>query len=142
MLQGWLDDPQNLILSGTLSGWVCDPENASPLDLQIYIDRRLFKEIRADQYREDLVQAGIGDGRSGFNLRIPVNTGVQTHIQVKPQGEYLFPNGILLINDGNITRSSIDTEIPLPPPELLTKTGSDTREHFTMIQGEFHNIFQ
>ena len=52
-----------------ISGWAwCQAAPARPLRLEVLEDDRVIGSVLADQYREDLQAAGIGDGRHGFAL--------------------------------------------------------------------------
>jgi len=55
-------------IHGFLQGWcqlIGDPD---PVQLEIHIDGRVATTVAADQFRQDLADAGIGEGRHGFNL--------------------------------------------------------------------------
>jgi glycosyltransferase involved in cell wall biosynthesis len=65
----------------SIVGWVWDPSDSdAPVRLQIIIDDAVVEEILADQYREDLKNAGIGDGSHAFQWFFRRKlTGHETH---------------------------------------------------------------
>src|ERR1051326_4339671 len=70
-LQGFIDEAN----PSRIAGWIWNrlqPEQRLEVEL-IDGDTRLARVV-ADQYRADLLQAGIGDGRHGF--AIPVGDGL------------------------------------------------------------------
>ena len=55
-----------------LRGWAWDPSRAyERVLIDIDIDGLLYGPVRADGFRPDLIPAGIGDGRHGFELDLP-----------------------------------------------------------------------
>lgn len=71
-------DPSSLpghidgVTDGIVVGWVREPGNDNPAVVNVLLDGRLCAEgICADYFRRDLMDAGIGDGRFGFSLRLP-----------------------------------------------------------------------
>jgi SAM-dependent methyltransferase len=53
----------------TIAGWAADTNAPSaPLGVDVYIDDRLQATLTADGFRQDLKDAGYGDGRKGFSL--------------------------------------------------------------------------
>jgi hypothetical protein len=66
-LQGFVDGYDD----GTLFGWAARPGDARPVTLDIRRDGRSIGTTVAALYREDLKNAGIGDGRHGFEFRLP-----------------------------------------------------------------------
>lgn len=65
---GRIDD----VTRDVISGWAFDPAAPErPMRLRV-LDRGVaIAELVADQFRGDLLQAGIGDGRHGFTLVVP-----------------------------------------------------------------------
>jgi len=52
-------------------GWAWNPKKPEErLSVVVYIDGKPLAEGVADQFREDLLKAGIGDGKYGFKLRL------------------------------------------------------------------------
>ena len=66
-LQGFVDGFDD----GTLFGWAARPGDARPLTIEVLRDGRSLGTALASLYREDLKNAGIGDGRHGFEFRLP-----------------------------------------------------------------------
>lgn len=55
----------------TVAGWAADMKTpAAPLTVDVYIDDRLQATLTADLFRQDLKEAGYGDGRKGFMLAL------------------------------------------------------------------------
>jgi hypothetical protein len=55
-----------------IAGWAWDqrkPDQA--VNVEIYVDTRLLATVSADQFREDLQEAGVGDGKHGFAYPTP-----------------------------------------------------------------------
>ncbi len=68
MLEGYLDfnDGQRVF------GWAwCRGRPAVPIEIEIRVDDRPVLTIVADRPRKDLIKAGLGDGRHGFDVRLP-----------------------------------------------------------------------
>lgn len=60
-----------LIGSDRLTGWAWDPAAPDvPVMLRILADGVVIGRVLANQYRSDLFQAGIGNGRNGFEIGI------------------------------------------------------------------------
>lgn len=59
------------VAGGEAFGWLFDPEHPDePLSVEVRCDDQIVSSGLADQYREDLDHAGIGNGRHGFRLKI------------------------------------------------------------------------
>lgn len=70
-LQGYIDMSQPELVFGW--AWNSDqPEKR--LELDIYLDDTLLGRVVADSHREDLEEAGLGDGAYGFNFEHPALT--------------------------------------------------------------------
>jgi SAM-dependent methyltransferase len=55
----------------SIAGWAADTKTPSaPLSVDVYIDDRLQATLTADVFRQDLKDAGYGDGRKGFTLAL------------------------------------------------------------------------
>jgi hypothetical protein len=54
-----------------LSGWAYDPSDRDPLDIQLVEDDVAIAAAKANDFRADLVDAGVGDGHCAFYIRIP-----------------------------------------------------------------------
>lgn len=67
---GYLDK----ITPKSVSGWAWCQENPQTRPtIQIIITGELIAETVCNQYRADLVSEGIGDGKYGFNIELPVS---------------------------------------------------------------------
>ncbi|WP_158929231.1 Hint domain-containing protein [Acidisphaera sp. S103] len=66
-LQGNLDG----LDGASIGGWAFDPEHpGSPVILDVLDGHGLIARVTANRFRADLEEAGIGDGRHGFELRL------------------------------------------------------------------------
>ena len=65
-LEGFLDPPA----ADRIDGWARDG-GAHPVLIEVLVDGGIVARLPADQFREDLHAAGIGDGRHGFSVRLP-----------------------------------------------------------------------
>ena len=69
MLSGHLD---RVSRDGWVSGWCWYPDQpAAHVDLMVLVDDERVGTVRADAFRPDLQQAGIGDGTHGFSMALP-----------------------------------------------------------------------
>jgi hypothetical protein len=67
-LRGFVDDVSSL----RIAGWVQNVENReAPVCLDIYAGGRLIGQTLANRFREDLLQAGLGNGRHAFAFMLP-----------------------------------------------------------------------
>ncbi len=58
----------------TISGWAWDPQQPNaPVSVNIYADNSLVGSVSANQFRQDLLDAGIGNGVHGFSFATPAN---------------------------------------------------------------------
>jgi hypothetical protein len=68
--RGYLDG----LAGRVIAGWAVDPDgDGLPLEIEVLIDGELVGTAVADQYRQDLADAGIGAGRNAFALPVPVH---------------------------------------------------------------------
>ena len=57
-----------------IAGWAANVTGTdAPVTVEIYVDDQLQATGTADGFRQDLKEAGYGDGRRGFNLALPEN---------------------------------------------------------------------
>jgi len=55
-----------------IEGWLyCDAWDGQPIKLQVFVGSDLLGECVVDRYRNDLQEAGFGDGRCGFSFFVP-----------------------------------------------------------------------
>lgn len=104
---GYLDG----IFNDCIIGWVFDRNNPNKrIVVNIYIDDKKVGEIEASMYRLDLEKNGIGDGRHGFNFKIPeeyLNGSKHTvkvfancvELKNSPQEVVLLPRGYQFFED-------------------------------------------
>lgn len=79
-----------------VAGWALRrgrPE--TPVEVEVRLEDRVLQRTRADRFRQDLVRAGIGDGRHGFNvvfdtpLRPEQKSGVSVLVVCGADGPYV-----------------------------------------------------
>jgi D-alanine transfer protein len=64
------------IADGRISGWAWDPDNPDrPVTVELLADGHLVLAVVADELRDDLAQAGKGNGRHGFDIPVPQSLG-------------------------------------------------------------------
>ena len=68
-LRGFVD----LVSARSVEGWAQNVEHPeAPVCLDIYAGGELIGQILANQYREDLKQAGLGSGHHSFEFTQPI----------------------------------------------------------------------
>lgn len=69
---GYVDSTEG----GRIEGWAADTANPNvPLEIEIYLGDQVIASGRADGFREDLLQAGMGDGKHAFSCVLPRRLG-------------------------------------------------------------------
>ncbi len=69
-------------LNGRACGWILDLDQPNqPVPLGLYAEGKLIQSALADLFREDIRDAGIGDGCCGF--QIPVDIASQFEIEIR-----------------------------------------------------------
>jgi hypothetical protein len=84
------------VRGGQLYGWCWLTQAPDPVTLDVLVDERLVTRVTADVFRQDLLDAGIGQGRHGFF--IPIET-----LQAQPSSLIrvrVTEHGIELNNSG------------------------------------------
>jgi hypothetical protein len=74
------------IMNGRLHGWCRKAGWLQPVDLEVFRNDVLVGTILADRFREDLADAGIGNGNHGFVYdlgHLPKDPGCRIRISVK-----------------------------------------------------------
>jgi hypothetical protein len=99
--EGWVDETS----CNALQGWVWNKLAPNvPLRVEIVVNGTVIQTLNADVFRQDLQNAGKGDGRHSFKLDLPVrlkNSSNNT-INVRVIGtNFLVPNGNKTINCAN-----------------------------------------
>ena len=75
--------------NGFITGWAIDARNPNaPLRVDLFIDDVAITTVTADQYRDDLRDAGLGDGRHGFEIAVPhhLQDGVPHRLRLRVAG--------------------------------------------------------
>ncbi len=96
--QGHLDGMDG----GVAWGWARDAGRVERVTVEVRLDGRSVAKVRAELPRPDLVVAGIGDGRYGFNLILPdgVLDGGRHELRVlMVEADWELPGSPLLIHD-------------------------------------------
>jgi GT2 family glycosyltransferase/tetratricopeptide (TPR) repeat protein len=68
-------------------GWLL-PEGhfGESSSVDVYIDGLFYTEVKADSYREDLVKHGLGSGKNGFKITLPLKVKQESTIEVCYRG--------------------------------------------------------
>src|SRR6266702_1386360 len=82
----------------TISGWTWNSQQPdTPINVDVYSDGAFLTSVPANQFRQDLRNAGIGNGVHGFSLATPnslKNAATQTHfVSLNFPGTTLDLNG-------------------------------------------------
>jgi len=84
----------------TILGWAWDPrQSGAPVRVDVYADSQLLATVLADQFRQDVADARVGDGRHGFSLTTPdsLKDGKAHLIGIKVSGtDDTLAEGVLL----------------------------------------------
>jgi hypothetical protein len=52
-----------------VAGWAwCRGQPETRVDIEVRLGDRILQRARADRFRQDLLRAGVGDGKHGFNI--------------------------------------------------------------------------
>jgi SAM-dependent methyltransferase len=78
MLDGYVDACDD----GLLTGWAARTGSADPVHLDILCDGIAIGSVTAALFREDLLAAGIGTGRHGFEFDVPA--------EIRARGAYVL----------------------------------------------------
>lgn len=73
----------------TISGWAWDSTLPNtPINVDIFSDNVLVMTVLADQFRQDLVNSGVGNGNHGFSFTVPMSLkdGMLHSIEVRFNG--------------------------------------------------------
>ncbi len=104
-IQGYLDKVEGLYAIG----WAFNkakPEER--LKVVVYVDDKPVAEGVADKFREDLLKAGIGDGRYGFEIRLPnqIFKDYPQEVKIKVKDKNVYLQGTVILYKNNISESS------------------------------------
>jgi hypothetical protein len=58
------------VVDGCLYGWCHLTQSSNPVALEVFVDERPMVRLTADMFRQDLLDAGIGQGRHGFSIAL------------------------------------------------------------------------
>ncbi len=85
----------DLVWRWRLHGWCWEVGSGGPLDLDICFDGTKVGTVRADQHRDDLQQAGIGNGNHAFSVDLAaMGARADTVVNVRVSGRtYELNNG-------------------------------------------------
>jgi hypothetical protein len=116
-----------------LSGWVYDSSNPNTVvNLDVYEGSTLIMaNIPAGNFRQDLLNAGIGNGYHGFQFETPLQlkTGQNRNISLRASGcSYVFANSPRAINcnAGARTSASFEPEEVIVEQELTVSPNPNT----------------
>lgn len=104
VLQGSVD----YVAPHQVLGWVWD--SAAPsrrLDVVAVRDAKTVSAMVANLYRPDLAQAGIGDGRHGFDFRFTLDAPCEIAVQMQ-DGQYQIP-----VSGGHFSQPQIEDSIDI-----------------------------
>ncbi|HRF43559.1 MAG TPA: hypothetical protein PLD30_04855, partial [Candidatus Competibacteraceae bacterium] len=99
-LKGYLDTCD----ANSICGWIIDENNINQsVEIEVIADGELIACAIANEFRQDLLDAGIGNGHCAFSIDMPISLldGVEHKIKIKEK-----ETGLLLINDKAITFQS------------------------------------
>jgi autotransporter-associated beta strand protein len=111
----------------SITGWAYDPERPDqPVTLEVLDGDGLLAQVVANRYRDDLVEAGYGDGRHGFELRLASGLSPLTShcIRVRRAGGGVELTGsplVLKARPANVSR--IDAHLAI---EAAARSAQDT----------------
>ncbi len=141
-------------------GWARDPRRpASPVDVELFLDGVPIARTTANIFREDLRQAGIGDGFHGFVVVLPLFEVCERvrQITARPVGseQCLAGGPIAVVPRNRLTREALarmyisgqgieigalHTPLPVPPGVTVRFVDRLSREdlyaHYPEIQGQ------
>lgn len=138
----------------TISGWAWDSNqsDASLLGtsgyggttawLDLFADGKFFKSVPAQDFRQDLADAGKGSGRHGFSAPTPdyFRDGVSHTLSVRPSG-----SDVALPSDASLSCAvpsfSFTTELPYgqvgaPFQQSLWNGGNPSDYNFSVVAGQ------
>lgn len=87
--EGFIDE----VSCNFIQGWVWNRNAANiPLRVDILVNGTVFSQVMADQFRQDLLNAGKGDGRHAFKIDLParLKNGLTNTVTVRVTGTNFF----------------------------------------------------
>ena len=112
----------DLMADGIVAGWVyAGPDAAQPCIVKAMVGDHVVGVATASDFRQDLTDAGIGDGRHAFRLSIrdqsflrAVDKPVQLRIEAQTQPPFLL--SVFHLPEGSIGAPLFDQTLPEPVP--------------------------
>jgi hypothetical protein len=80
-----------------IEGWLyCDAWEGEPIKLQVFVGSELLGECDVNRFRNDLQEAGFGDGRCGFSFAVPEGVAsfdfAETKLRLLETPVFLLPD--------------------------------------------------
>jgi hypothetical protein len=139
MLEGHLDE----VSYSHVAGWAANTSNANGIvQVSVFIDGKKIVQTECNQYREDLKEKGLGDGRHGFWYDFPEKLDESSNkkivVRFADTGVALGNGEVLLSNGRTSLLPGFDEEraselMRLPAP-VSQRALFDT---FTMLKAEY-----
>jgi O-antigen biosynthesis protein len=122
-----------------VSGWACDHARpAKRLRLEVYSASALIGSIRANRYRKDLRDVGIGDGHYGFDFDLPRAGIAEETVAVKVAGtDFWLVNKAL--QTATAVEHSANTGLPLLRPGISSHVVDDIDVE---VAAQLQNLWQ
>ncbi|MEO5377116.1 MAG: glycosyltransferase family 2 protein [Magnetococcus sp. DMHC-6] len=114
-----------------ISGWVAIQDSDERLEIELLIDDIAVTSTKADLYRQDLQEAGIGDGKHGFQMLFPqiLLDGQEHHLVVREiSSGHCFVNETRVL--GHPSEESISLQNQLMEQEKLLVNAHQTEKNF------------
>ena len=126
----------------TLFGWLCRSGSPEPLAFEVVTDAGVvIAEGTADQFREDLLQAKIGEGRHGFSVQIAAKDLQDTILHLRVKGEdFAVPGAELALSDSSLQVGEAVTRSDRLDPAFrdnLSNSQSDAARQSTDVKRQF-----
>jgi hypothetical protein len=71
-----------------VSGWIYNTADSRPMVVEAVLHHRIVGEALADNFRHDLAEVGMGDGRCGFAIEfpLPLDAAYLPFVSLRPSG--------------------------------------------------------
>lgn len=97
---------------GGISGWAMDPEDMTRVpEIYFYAESHFLGSCKANRFREDLLDIGVGNGRHGFLYdpwewpqALPMAAGVPIHAFLDSEGQYAVSDSPFTLKQEDIQR--------------------------------------
>ncbi len=106
---GWVDG----CVDGRITGWAREPEGDAPVVVEVLIDGTLCAAGLADVFRQDVRDAGLGNGMCGFAIAVPLES-YDTRllgVSVRVRGGDVLTGGAF-----SAAAAELNPDRPLPRP--------------------------